>query len=196
MKQTLERFKIKVDENGKELKEPNILNPPVECLSLKNAGKNEVGINYTTFRKYKEQYQNAREVIVLPSLSEFEKAIDMFFDTMTLEGLSNYYEANHWYRLFITQPLTEGMFVPCDEEGNVLKRPKKPSPLTDVSYKCFDDLRTEYQQAKERVIFEGEFTIKGNYIIFKDERPAQTHFFGEDTIEQAINNGVELIYKG
>jgi hypothetical protein len=48
------------------------------------------------------------------------------------------------YANFLKQPLTLGMFVPCDENGNVLEE-KKP----------FQDDYHKFQQAKERVIFEG-----------------------------------------
>ncbi len=56
------------------------------------------------------------------------------------------------YARFLKQPLKLGMFVPCDEKGNILH---------DVGY-CLDNKidfsRNEYNKAKENVLFKG-FTI-------------------------------------
>lgn len=58
------------------------------------------------------------------------------------------------YKDFLKTPLTLGMFVPCDEEGNVLEEPisSDPNSLSDPYF--MKDLE-DYQKAKERVIFEG-----------------------------------------
>lgn len=49
---------------------------------------------------------------------------------------------------FVSKKLKLGMFVPCDEEGNVLKEP-------DMCFRHDEKLSKEYQQAKERCLFEG-----------------------------------------
>lgn len=56
------------------------------------------------------------------------------------------------YAKFINQPLELGMFVPCDEDGNILKEPKLRFEL--MSYVETYDYK-EYKKAKERVLFEG-----------------------------------------
>lgn len=53
-------------------------------------------------------------------------------------ALNEYHSITLNYANFLKQPLTLGMFVPCDEDGNLL-----------VS---FDD---RYEESKERVLFEG-----------------------------------------
>jgi len=60
------------------------------------------------------------------------------------------------YANFLKQPLTLGMFVPCDLEGNVLKHPDtyKESEMY-CTHEGLDIYREKYQQAKERVLFEG-----------------------------------------
>lgn len=81
---------------------------------------------------------------------------------------SNVFTYNHVVRLenyanFLKQPLTLGMFVPCDLEDNVLEE-----------YHNIDNKNILYQEARERVLF-GGFVIK-NYcsvlfpktIIYKD----------------------------
>ena len=63
------------------------------------------------------------------------------------------------YANFLNQPLKLEMFVPCDEDGNVLEEPKNykqwerkalntPYDLDLIKYE-------QYQQAKEKVLFEG-----------------------------------------
>tara|TARA_R110000772_G_C13215638_1_gene431354 strand:+ start:492 stop:905 length:414 start_codon:yes stop_codon:yes gene_type:complete len=63
------------------------------------------------------------------------------------------------YANFLNQPLTLGMFVPCDLEGNVLKEPQKldqSDPYVEAVH-ANQNLKEwqQYQQAKERVLFEG-----------------------------------------
>ena len=88
------------------------------------------------------------------------------------------------YAQFLKQPLTLEMFVPCDEDGNVLEEP--------INYKTWEELHfnngkkekgtygflehEKYQQAKEKVLFEdfeiatnkeGEKVILGDYTCLK-----------------------------
>ena len=63
------------------------------------------------------------------------------------------------YSTFLQKPLTLGMFIPCDEDGNVLEEPTKHHDNTSVSHKgaITDEWKSwhrEYQQAKEHVLFE------------------------------------------
>ena len=55
------------------------------------------------------------------------------------------------YALFLKQPLELWMFVPCDEEVNVLENHN----LTEYDKEMNFEQEQIYQQAKERVIFEG-----------------------------------------
>ena len=70
------------------------------------------------------------------------------------------------YANFIKQPLTLGMFVPCDLDGNVLEEIDEVDG--SITYNCdeLDFLNTkicEYQQAKDRVIFDG-FSFSNNIL--------------------------------
>lgn len=56
----------------------------------------------------------------------------------------------HKYANFLKQPLTLGMFVPCDLEGNVLEELD-----ADFYVMVTDKKIVEFQQAKERCLFEG-----------------------------------------
>ena len=62
------------------------------------------------------------------------------------------------YSIFLKQTLTLGIFVPCDLEGNVLEEPK--FELYPSSSKEDIDVHIQYQQAKERVLFEGFRIVK------------------------------------
>jgi len=55
------------------------------------------------------------------------------------------------YADFLKQPLELWMFVPCDEDGNVLDEPNYPfrSNSNDL------ELMKEWEQAKERCLFDG-----------------------------------------
>jgi len=113
------------------------------------------------------------------------------------------------YTLFITQPLTKGMFVPCDEDGNVLEVPNKiiedfygfvehhdgtsEKVLNEKSLKEYEE---QYQQAKERVLFEEGKVIEDDLPIRKTyEFLSHGGYFNGTTIEQAINAGVKLTPK-
>ena len=69
------------------------------------------------------------------------------------------------YAKFLKQPLELWMFVPCDDDGNILEEPTKYSNWTNFDYSGtdigFEDekLCREYQKAKERCLFEG-FEVK------------------------------------
>jgi len=65
------------------------------------------------------------------------------------------------YANFLKQPLSIEMFVPCDENGNVLEE-KSIFNTTDEDYIFNSEAFDNYQQAKERCLFEG-FEVK-----FKD----------------------------
>ena len=64
------------------------------------------------------------------------------------------------YAKFLNQELKIEMFVPCDENHNILVRPKKYDNWNDFNYSGtdigFEDekLCREYQKAKEKVLFE------------------------------------------
>jgi len=60
-------------------------------------------------------------------------------------------ESLRTYAKFLKQPLTLGMFVPVDEEGNVLEEPKQ----FEGKFKDYQNILDTYVKAKEKVLFEG-----------------------------------------
>jgi len=103
------------------------------------------------------------------------------------------------YARFISQPLTKGMFVACDQEGNVLVElhehdyiDAEPDGMGgaigsfDTNQYRIDE--KQYQQAKERVLFETD--DKGCVTMGLANIGANFK-----TIEHAINAGVKLKLK-
>ena len=60
------------------------------------------------------------------------------------------------YANFLNQPLKLEMFVPVDENGNVLEEKFVENYQTDFGlYSDFEKYNKEYYKAKEKVLFEG-----------------------------------------
>lgn len=72
---------------------------------------------------------------------------------MKMGGVATSLHIINNYARFLKRPLELGMFVPCDEDGNVLKESFQ-HPLATPESK-FGKQWTTYKEAKERVIFEG-----------------------------------------
>ena len=111
------------------------------------------------------------------------------------------------YAAFLKQPLKLEMFVPCDEEGNVLEEPKRwkdylQYPDSFDGNKEWDELY-DYQQAKEKVLFEGFEIDKNLYLVYKNEISIGRFIFYENgskflfrdnfkTIEDLVEFGFKL----
>lgn len=131
------------------------------------------------------------------------------------------------YSKFLKKPIKKNMFVPCDELNNILEEPtscdKSCSPIDfceggkcDIEG-CYRE-RGRYEQAKERVLFDGWYFLKNslsgvetgirnevvfddNVIYFFDDKPAV--FVSADflyktpinTIEDLLNTGLDLKLK-
>jgi len=103
------------------------------------------------------------------------------------------------YAKFLKQTLTLSMFVPCDDDGNVLEEPKTPhtfsSENSDDYIKKWEKELEQYQQAKERVIFDGYKVIKfEDYYIIYDSHGRETwvSWNKSKTIESLINEITEV----
>ena len=92
----------------------------------------------------------------------------------------------HKYANFLKKPLTLGMFVPCDEEGNVLENPIE----TIGGVELYTEI---YQQAKERVLFKGFEMYKGNpYNHYKARAVVKDYIEEGWTIEKIIHWDLDL----
>jgi hypothetical protein len=114
----------------------------------------------------------------LISMTQFvEQSHQMYTD-----GVKTAHEVlkmNYGYCLFLSRPLELGMFVPCDEEGNVLEEPDfldgsyDDNGFGDVDKFRYKQDMLEYQQAKDSVLFDCE------------------EFEDEDDIRGVINDGTD-----
>lgn len=101
------------------------------------------------------------------------------------------------YAQFLKTPLDLGMFVPCDENGNVLEEPISTYYTPEFGIQkhpqeCFEEDLNAYNKAKERVIFEGWVCISewyGGHLIARDlEGTDQFCTLDYDNIEQFIRD--------
>ena len=76
-----------------------------------------------------------------------------------IENYPSHENALSWiynYTTFLKQPLKLEMFVPCDEEGNVLEEPKIEEEYVDEhTTQIFAQYQYDLDKAKEKVLFEG-----------------------------------------
>lgn len=105
------------------------------------------------------------------------------------------------YAKFLKQPLTLGMFVPADEEDNILEEPDRwddyvKAPESFDGNKEWYDLYA-YEQAKERVLFEGfSLQYQSSYTIVVDNEKHEVKFRIRDTqiftTETLVNKDLTL----
>lgn len=97
------------------------------------------------------------------------------------------------YALFLKQPLTLGMFVPCDNKGNVLTE-----PLYDpANEQYWAGERFMYDKAKEKVLFK-DCTVKEIYdkytsyhVVYYKSQQIWVSWTNRN-VEDMIKNNLEL----
>ena len=91
------------------------------------------------------------------------------------------------YANFLLQPLELFMFVPCDEEGNVLEEPKECEAITPTIY---ESEWHKWNESKERCLF---FSQHGENEMF-DPCLAKVYLDEFTNIEQLSNEirGIQL----
>ncbi|QIY92219.1 hypothetical protein [Chryseobacterium gallinarum] len=105
------------------------------------------------------------------------------------------------YAKFLRQPLSLGMFVPVDEDGNVLEEPKRWQDYLEAP-ESFDGNSEwhefyKYEIAQEKVLFEGVKTIiKENFFFIEEKDGSWLRVLKKDTVaivEDLLKiSGVEL----
>lgn len=90
-------------------------------------------------------------------IKEYKQALGL--DLLLTDARSDAFQDIGIYLDFITQPLVKGMFVECDEDGNVLKEPKNyiswKHKRLNTPYDADLSKYEQFQQAQDGVIFEG-----------------------------------------
>ena len=60
------------------------------------------------------------------------------------------------YATFLKKPLKLEMFVPCDDEGNILEEPKiEEEDIDEHTTQIFAQYQYDFDKSKEKVLFEG-----------------------------------------
>ena len=132
------------------------------------------------------------------SFGEFCKSKEKEFPTRNVY-LDWYEEIRTNYDSFLKQSLNLGMFVPCDEDGNVLEEPSNYQ-LYELGVAPNDEQIKEcgaYEKAKEKFLFEGiEFRTNGvNFLIINEDTFAFHDFnikFKNLTVEFLVQYNLQL----
>lgn len=106
------------------------------------------------------------------------------------------------YANFLKQPLKLKMFVPCDEDGNVLENPDKHQQkykdrLGDFYLEKYKDDYKNYKQAKEKVLFEGfeqyeDYDCAKYKDVYIDEEVCDGKFTIEELIKDVGKSKIKL----
>lgn len=113
------------------------------------------------------------------------------------------------YDEFLSLLIEIWMFVPCDEDGNVLEEPNRYNDFLKLSkregFTIWYDKCEQYQQAKERCLFEGlkfkdvqpsteynYFHLNGNKIFEANNQYKFNPCYGLRTIEDLVKYKPEL----
>ena len=126
---------------------------------------------------------------VLEQGMKSKKVDDIGYDSDLFKEICSYAE-------FLKQPLKLEMFVPCDEDENVLEEKFVENYKTDFGlYSDFENYNRKYYKAKEKVLFKNyELQKEDNYYIVIDShgRYAWLSWNNSKTIESLINEITEV----
>lgn len=143
----------------------------------------------------------------LISMTDFVLGTEGIFDKYEPlclgEDVKNRYKSITNYAKFLKQPLTLGMFIPCDEDGKPLERPFNPrylEPQEDLSQEDADFIYEkwgEYQKAKEKVLFEGINAIKatrrgGYHVVRVNDHTIWLSWNKSKNIEDLLKHDIDL----
>lgn len=115
-----------------------------------------------------------------------------------------YYQENkvlakiHNYAKFLSLPLTIGMFVACDEDGNVLEEPKQDKDVYTQDMGILQDYDVieveEYEEAQSRILFEG-FSLDSdeerNFLIYDNGKSSFEYWIVNNTFH--IMDGINIL---
>ena len=117
----------------------------------------------------------------LVSSLEFRKKLKNVSD-------SEYRRLRDNYDDFLEQPLKLEMFVPCDEEGNFLEEPIFHEPNNENEIGNYQILIDEYQEAKQKIIFEWfEYDKENDWVTYNE--------FARFFVSELQNGKVEDLFK-
>ena len=100
------------------------------------------------------------------------------------------------YATFLKQPLKLEMFVPCDDDGNILENPDE-TIYKEKDKECYGWDMIDYEKAKEKVLFEGfkpyeDYECAKYEEVYVDEEVCDGKFTVEDLIKDAGKTKIKL----
>lgn len=95
------------------------------------------------------------------------------------------------YAEFLKQPLKFGMFIPCDQEGDILNEPQFEN-YQEGQYHLFKDDKINYEKAKEKVLFEGWQYLRED-IVYNHSLGIQIYI--KNKVIEYIESGGNEVYK-
>jgi hypothetical protein len=92
------------------------------------------------------------------------------------------------YAIFLKQPLNLGMFITCDEDGNVLNKPifDELQPINEM-----DAIYDEYKAAQKRVLFK-DFFLKNDCLETFEIKIFKIDELSNHTIEDLVECNLTL----
>ena len=122
-------------------------------------------------------------------INEIEKEVDQFFDSWRMKQL----RIIENYAKFLKQPLKLEMFVPCDNDGNILEEPQ----MIERKVGFDEEEVIVYKKAKEKVLFEGfkpyeDYECAKYEEVYVDEEVCDGKFTVEDLIKDAGKTKIKL----
>ena len=111
---------------------------------------------------------------------------------------SEYRRLREAYDDFLEQPLKIEMFVPCDEDGNVLEEPKiEEEDVDEHTTQIFAQYQYDLDKAKEKVLFEGfrpyeDYECAKYEEVYVDEEVCDGKFTVEDLIKDVGVTKIKL----
>ena len=134
------------------------------------------------------------------SFGEYCKSNESKFKTR-LEYLDWYEKTRNKFDAFLKQPLKLEMFIPCDNEGNVIKPPTEKDKIdlgggfaTIEERQELEDWENDYQKAQEKVLFKGFEYINGNiylngnlFFLYKTESSISLEIYTSENLELTEN---------
>ena len=117
-----------------------------------------------------------------------------------MENYPSHENALSWiynYATFLKKPLKLEMFVPCDNDGNILEEPTNyEKRLSNMMTEYNDEVYT-YNQAKEKVLFEGfkpyeDYECAKYEDVYVDEEVCDGKFTIEELIKDVGKTKIKL----
>ena len=113
----------------------------------------------------------------LPTLNErWRQLLDIKIEIGTTELMSRFDTYVH----IISGKLKPGMFVPCGNNGKPIYEPEQGQFKKRIEPKSYEKLVIEYQQALDRVMFDG----------------CKLNTYEDGTVMHEITNGKEVVARG